>query len=135
MATFSPPKPLTERITDALRTLNEARALGQQPLIEAAERVLQRAARPLPTLQAEGVKAMPVAQAGGYRLTDRAQSEAQLRGLSQADIQHILANTIDQEIMPNDLWMVTDGRNTAILSPLDSVITSVIRGSRKTSRR
>lgn len=40
MPTFATPTPLTERITNAKRSLNEARASGQQPLIEAAERVL-----------------------------------------------------------------------------------------------
>lgn len=74
---------------------------------------------------------MSPVSAGGYRLTDRAQSEARLRNVSQPDIQHVLANTIDQNPMPNDLWMVTDGRNTVILSPLDSVITSVRKAAKQ----
>lgn len=40
MPTFAAPTPLTERILNAKRSLNEARAAGHQPLIEAAERVL-----------------------------------------------------------------------------------------------
>lgn len=40
MPTFAQPTPLTERILNAKRSLEEARTLGQQPLIEAAERVL-----------------------------------------------------------------------------------------------
>ena len=74
---------------------------------------------------------MTTPHAGGYRLTDRAQSEARIRNVTQHDIHLVLANTIDQTVMPHDQWMVTDGRNTVILSPLDSVITSVIKGSRK----
>lgn len=40
MPAFATPTPLTERITNAKRDLVTARASGQQPLIEAAERVL-----------------------------------------------------------------------------------------------
>lgn len=40
MSTFTSPTPLTERITNALHALNTARADGHQPLIDAAERVL-----------------------------------------------------------------------------------------------
>lgn len=40
MSTFTTPTPLTERITNALHALNTARADGHQPLIDAAERVL-----------------------------------------------------------------------------------------------
>ena len=74
---------------------------------------------------------MTTPHAGGYRLTDRAQSEARIRNVTQHDIHLVLANTVDQTAMPHDQWMLTDSRNTVILSPLDSVITSVIKGSRK----
>ena len=40
MSTFTPPRTLTERITDAKRTLDQTRRDGHQPYIEAAERVL-----------------------------------------------------------------------------------------------
>lgn len=40
MPTFAQQKPLTERIIDALAALNTARQEGHQPLIDAAERVL-----------------------------------------------------------------------------------------------
>ncbi|WP_396921660.1 hypothetical protein [Mycolicibacterium sp.] len=40
MSTFAQPRPLAERIIDALAALNTARQEGHQPLIEAAERVL-----------------------------------------------------------------------------------------------
>lgn len=40
MPTFAQRKPLTERITDAKRTLDQTRQDGHQPYIEAAERVL-----------------------------------------------------------------------------------------------
>lgn len=40
MPTFAQQKPLTERITDAKRTLDQTRKDGHQPYIEAAERVL-----------------------------------------------------------------------------------------------
>lgn len=40
MSTFTSPTPLTDRITNALHALNTARADGHQPLIDAAERVL-----------------------------------------------------------------------------------------------
>lgn len=40
MPTFATPTPLTQRITNAKRDLETARASGHVPLIEAAERVL-----------------------------------------------------------------------------------------------
>ncbi|WP_165609101.1 hypothetical protein [Mycolicibacterium conceptionense] len=40
MTTFASPTPLTERITNAKHALDQARRDGHQPLIEAAERVL-----------------------------------------------------------------------------------------------
>lgn len=40
MSTFAQPRTLTERITDAKRTLGQTRQDGHQPYIEAAERVL-----------------------------------------------------------------------------------------------
>ncbi len=40
MSTFAKPRSLTDRITDALRTLEQARREGHQPIIEAAERVM-----------------------------------------------------------------------------------------------
>ncbi|MDH6199203.1 hypothetical protein M2272_005871 [Mycobacterium frederiksbergense] len=74
---------------------------------------------------------MTVLQAGGYRLTERAQAEAQMSGLTQNQVHRILADTVDQVPVSAELWKVTDGKNTLILSPLDSVITSVSRGSQK----
>lgn len=78
---------------------------------------------------------MTVLQAGGYRLTSRAQAEARTTGLTQVEVHRILSNTVDQVPVSADLWKVTDGRNTVILSPMDSVITSVARGSSKPVRR
>ena len=40
MPAFATPTPLTQRITNALHDLEAARASGQQPMIEAAERVM-----------------------------------------------------------------------------------------------
>ncbi|ORV20043.1 hypothetical protein AWB98_29300 [Mycolicibacterium conceptionense] len=40
MSTFAQPRTLTQRITDAKRTLDQTRQDGHQPYIEAAERVL-----------------------------------------------------------------------------------------------
>lgn len=40
MSTFAKPRSLADRITDALRTLEQARHEGHQPIIEAAERVM-----------------------------------------------------------------------------------------------
>lgn len=73
-------------------------------------------------------------QVGGYRLTERAQTEAQACGLSQGHIHRIMADTVDQVPISADLWKVTDGRNTAIVSPYDSVITSISKGSSKRPR-
>lgn len=39
---------------------------------------------------------MTIQHVGGYRLTDRAQSEAQMSSLTQADVHRILSNTVDQ---------------------------------------
>lgn len=73
-------------------------------------------------------------QAGGYRLTERAMQEAAACGLAQPQIHRILADTVDQVPVSPYLWKVTDGRNTAIISPQDSVIASVSRGSNKKAR-
>lgn len=40
MPTFATPTPLTQRITDAKRTIDQTRQDGHQPYIDAAERVL-----------------------------------------------------------------------------------------------
>lgn len=65
---------------------------------------------------------------GGYRLTNGAQKEAQVRGVSIREIHNILTCTVHEEPAHN---VVTDGRNTAFVSPWDGLIASVVRGSRK----
>lgn len=48
MPTFTPPTPLTERIREAKRTLDQVRRDGHQPYIEAAQRVLDNLLDRLP---------------------------------------------------------------------------------------
>lgn len=58
MTTFASPTPLTERITNAKATLEQARREGHQPIIDAAQRVLDGllariACRPLALIDPE----------------------------------------------------------------------------------
>ncbi|UCZ58663.1 hypothetical protein [Mycolicibacterium phocaicum] len=78
---------------------------------------------------------MTITEVGGYKLTQRAQTEAMMRGLGTKAVQGIFRETVAEWPTANGLWFITDGHNTAIISPYDSVVTSVICGSQKSPKR
>lgn len=78
---------------------------------------------------------MTLTEVSGYKLTQRAQTEAMMSGLGDKAIRSLFVETTEQWPMPHDLWMITDGRNTALISPYDNLVTSLAKGSRKPSNR
>lgn len=73
---------------------------------------------------------MNAPQVCGYALTSRAANEANLSGMTIDSLRHILAQTVAERRARGTagLWFVTDGLNTALISPIDSCVTSVCRG-------
>lgn len=78
---------------------------------------------------------MTITEVGGYKLTQRAQTEAIMRGLGIKAVQSIFRETVHEAPSSNGLWVITDGYNTAVISPLDSIVTSVMCGSQKTPKQ